>query len=117
MNYRTTREFDKDYKRLAKRYRILDDDLALLKKVLDRFPLGTGKHFVVLHSTDAVKVVKARFFCRSLKGSSLRIIYAYGDSGVEFIGIEFIEVYYKGDKPREDRERIKSYLDSIRLSS
>lgn len=110
MNYRTTREFDKDYKRLAKRYRTLDDDLALLKKVLDNFPLGTGRHFAVLYSTETVKIVKARFFCRSLKGSSLRIIYAYQDSGIEFIGIEFIEVYYKGDKPREDKERIRMYL-------
>jgi len=110
MNYRTTREFDRDYKKLAKRYPTLDDDLAELKKVLDKFPLGTGRHFTVLHATESLKIVKARFFCRSLKGSSLRIIYACEEKGVEFIGIEFIEVYCKGDKAREDKQRIKRYL-------
>jgi hypothetical protein len=113
MNYRTTREFERDYKRQAKRYWTLDQDFSELKKLLDKLPMGTGKHFAVLHSTETVKIVKARFFCRSLKGSSLRIIYAYQESGMELIGIEFIEVYYKGDKEREDKERIKRYLDNI----
>jgi hypothetical protein len=55
------------------------------------------------------KVLKARkFACRSLKGtgvrSGIRVIYAYFE---EEDRIELIEIYYKGDKKTEDRERIK----------
>ncbi len=51
---------------------------------------------------------KARkFSCRALKGrgaaSGIRVIYAYYPQ--EDI-IEFIEIYYKGKKENEDRERI-----------
>jgi hypothetical protein len=54
------------------------------------------------------EIYKARkFACRSLKGkgaaSGIRIIYGYySDEDV----IEFIEMYYKGDKANEDRQRI-----------
>ena len=54
------------------------------------------------------KIYKARkFACRSLKGkgsaSGIRVIYAYFEAEDR---IEFIEIYYKGDKENEDRERI-----------
>jgi len=42
-----------------------------------------------------------------LKGSSLRIIYAYYE---EDQNIEFIELYFKGDKENEDRDRIATYI-------
>jgi len=48
-----------------------------------------------------------KFACRSLKGrgvqSGIRIIYAYFE---EKDKIELIEVYYKGDKVSENRQRI-----------
>ena len=55
------------------------------------------------------KIYKARkFACRFLKGtgsrSGIRIIYAYYP---DLDKIEFIEIYYKGDKENEDRERIE----------
>jgi hypothetical protein len=54
------------------------------------------------------KIYKARkFACRSLKGkgahSGIRVIYAYSE---DVDKIEFIEIYYKGDKENEERERI-----------
>lgn len=60
---------------------------------------------------DYLQIYKARkFACKSLKGtgsrSGIRIIYAYYEK--EDV-IEFIEIYYKGDKENEDRERIKKY--------
>ena len=57
-------------------------------------------------------ILKARLFCRTLKGSSLRIIYAYIEekSQVEFVGIEFVELYFKGDKENEDSKGIQEYL-------
>lgn len=57
---------------------------------------------------ESPKIYKAKkFACRSLKGrgvqSGIRVIYAYFE---EQDRIELIEIYYKGDKENEDRERI-----------
>lgn len=60
---------------------------------------------------DSPKIYKAKkFACRSLKGrgsqSGIRVIYAYFE---EIDKIELIEIYYKGDKENEDRDRILKY--------
>jgi hypothetical protein len=47
-------------------------------------------------------------FCRYLKGAALRIVYAYHAAHTR---VDFIEIYFKGDKENEDQERIKNYLD------
>ncbi len=109
MNFNKTTEFTKDFKRLSKKYKSLSNDLLEFKKVISKFPFGTGKHFIIFTTTETVKIVKARFFCRYLKKSSLRTIYAYHEKQQM---IEFIELYFKGDKKNEDRDRIKSYLKS-----
>jgi len=112
MNFRNVREFEKDYKKLAKKFKTLDSDLIEFKKVLRAEPLGIGKHFNIIKKIDSIYIIKARFFCRNLKKKDLRIIYAYIENhqAVELIGIEFIEIYFKGNKEREDEERIKNYL-------
>jgi len=46
---------------------------------------------------------------RYLKGSSLRIIYGYRK---ENDSVDFIELYFKGEKENEDRDRIREYLKS-----
>lgn len=56
-------------------------------------------------------VYKAKkFACRSLKGkgvnSGIRIIYAYFENEDR---IELVEIYYKGDKENENRDRILEY--------
>jgi len=109
-------EFKKDFKRLREKYRSLPDDLSnfidtLLKayhklnidyKRIEQIP-GLGIEYP--------KIYKAKkFTCKALKGSGsrsgIRIIYAYYED--EDI-VEFIEIYYKGDKENEDRDRIKRY--------
>ena len=116
MNFKSTIEFQKDFKKLSKKFKSLDSDLAEFKKVLNEAHLGIGRHFNVIIKTDSVYIVKARFFCRSLKKKNLRIIYAYIESHqiIEMIGIEFIEIYFKGKKEREDGNRIKEYLKLIK---
>ena len=62
---------------------------------------------------DYPQIYKSRkFACKSLKGtgsrSGIRIIYAYYKK--EDI-IEFIEIYYKGDKENEDRKSIIKYYE------
>ena len=112
MNFKNAREFEKDFKKLSKKFKTLDSDLREFKKVLSESPLGIGKHFNVITKTGSVYIVKARFFCRSLKKKDLRIIYAYikNHQIIEIIGIEFIEIYFKGSKEKENKERIKNYL-------
>ena len=117
MNFKSTREFQKDFKKLSKKFKSLDSDLIEFKKVLSKAPLGIGKHFNVITKAGSIYVIKARFFCKSLKKKDLRIIYAYIENHqiVEMIGIEFIEIYFKGNKANEDRSKIKQYLKLLNI--
>ena len=109
---RTLPEFDKDLKKL-KKFRTLIDDLDIFtEKQLQLFhKLGVDNKGIVQISNlgfEYPKIYKARkFACRALKGkgsaSGIRVIYAYFEDEDR---IEFIEIYYKGDKENEDRERI-----------
>lgn len=111
MKYEKLPEFVKEFKRFAKKYRSLPDDLEEFKRVLAVKPFGVSKHFNIITRQDGVCIIiKARLFCRYLKGSSLRIVYAYYETKTV---IEFIEIYFKGKKENEDRERIKKYLKSF----
>ena len=110
MNFNELPEFAKEFKRLIKKYKSLPDDLEEFKRVIAVEPLGNSKHFTIITKNDYCTVVKARLFCRYLKGSSLRIIYAFHSND---LGVDFIEIYFKGDKENESRERIKAYLNNI----
>ena len=105
MNFNETDEFSKDFKRLSKKYRSLSDDLFEFKKVVSKIPLGTGKHFAILTAVETVKIIKARLFCRYLRGSSLRIIYAYREAEKT---IDFIELYPKNEKKNVLKIRIEN---------
>jgi len=106
-------DFERDMKRLLKRFRSLEDDLDnFIKTELKLFhKLGIDNKGVVQIAglgIQAPKIYKARkFACRSLKGkgaqTGIRVIYAYFEENGK---IELIEIYYKGDKENEDRERI-----------
>ena len=110
MNFSAIAEFERELKNLSKKYRSLPDDLEGFKKVLTKFPQGTGKHFALIHNEEKVKIMKARLFCRYLRGSSLRVIYAYHTETDTIEFIRFIELYFKGHKEREDQNRINLYL-------
>ncbi|MBN1113888.1 MAG: hypothetical protein JXA66_00965, partial [Oligoflexia bacterium] len=76
-------EFDRDLKRLKKRFGTLDDDLEVLKKVLEVAPDALPPRSYRISGTGVtVPVIKVKkFSCRALKGfganSGIRIIYAY----------------------------------------
>ena len=110
MNFDELTEFIKEFKWHAKKYRSLSDDFEEFKRVLAIQPLGNSKHFNIITRNEIVSIIKARLFCRYLKGSSLRIIYVYYQ---ERATIEFIELYFKSDKENENRERIKEYLKNF----
>lgn len=103
-------QFTKEFQRLAKKYRSLPDDLEEFKRVLNIQPLGTAKHFNIITKSEDVVILKARLFCRYLKGSSLRIIYAFHQKTAS---IEFIEIYFKGGKENEGRRRIEEYIKGV----
>lgn len=105
-------EFDRDFKRLLKRYGTLEEDLErFIETGLNLYhKLKIDNKGIVPISglgIDSPQIYKARkFACRSLRGgafSGIRVIYAYFE---DTDTIELIEIYYKGDKETEDRERI-----------
>lgn len=109
-HFSKTPQFEKDLKKLSKKYPSLSSDINDLEDILRVFPTGNGKNFTIIHHSEEVKLVKTRLTCRSLRDKSMRIIYAYHSKGIEFV---YLELYFKGDKENEDRERIKEYLVNI----
>jgi len=110
MNFKELPEFSKEFKKLSRKYKTLEADLGVFKKDIAEVDLFGNKNFAVLHKNEQLLIVKARFFCRYLKGKTLRLIYAYH---AEQELIEFIEIYFKGNKGNEDKERIKQYLKNL----
>lgn len=100
-------EFEKEFSRLSKKYPSLAEDLKRFEKLIEANPTGVGKNFTIIQHSEKVKLVKTRLACKSLRDRSMRMIYAYHDDKVKFV---YIELYFKGDKANEDRERIKEYL-------
>ena len=109
-------EFKKDLKKLSKRFRTLDEDLNIFieSQLKIYHKLGIDNHGIFKISDLNIKcpeIYKARkFACRSLKGkgvySGIRLIYTYFKDEDK---VELIEIYYKQDKEKEDRERILRY--------
>jgi hypothetical protein len=110
-------ELEKDLKKLQKRYSTLEEDLqTFIKVAMNLFHKQKIDSNSIFHISDlgikSPKIYKAKkFACKALKGkgaqSGIRVIYAHYEDAD---WIEFIEIYYKGDKGSEDRERITKYL-------
>ena len=115
--------FSRDFKQLLKKYRSLEEDLAVLIKaqLFAYHKLQVDNHGIFpindlgLISPQVYKVKK--FACKSLKGkgvkTGIRLIYAYIP---EFDEIYLIEIYLKSDKETEDRERIKRLFANAHVS-
>ena len=104
-------EFEKDLKKLSKKYLTLASDIEDLKPILQETKTGIGKNFTIVATTNRVQIVKVRILCESLRTRTIRLIYACNKDKIEFM---FVEVYFKGYKENEDRERIKKYLDGCK---
>jgi hypothetical protein len=108
-------EFEKELKKLSKKFPSLEDDLKSFEKILVVEPLGIGKNFTIIHDREEVAIVKARLACRSLQGDrSLRIIYAHHRNTISFV---YIELYHKGNKVNEDRDRYQAYVEAFLANS
>ena len=112
-------DFKKDLKKLEKNYPTLQQDLKVFIKTQLRLfhQLNIDNGGIVQIAGLSIiqpQIYKARkFACKSLKGrgssSGIRIIYAYFKDDDR---IELIEIYFKGDKSMEDRQRIRKYYSN-----
>ena len=106
-------EFQHDLKGLLKKYRTLEQDLAVLKKVIavapDQRPPFSYRISDLGLEKCVIKVKKIA--CKSLKGrgvnSGLRLIYAWFETERRIV---FVELYHKAEKELEDRARIFRYF-------
>jgi mRNA-degrading endonuclease YafQ of YafQ-DinJ toxin-antitoxin module len=109
MTFEELNEFRKDLKKLLKKYRSLNDDLKIVRKVLsvepkERPPFSFRIDGLSIE-TCVIKVKKIA--CKSLKGrgvnTGLRLIYAHFEEEQRIV---FVELYHKNNRENEDRERI-----------
>ncbi len=109
MRFDELAEFNKDLKTLLKKYKTLNDDLEVVKQVLEVTPDERPPFSFRIDNlgleTCIIKVKKIA--CRALKGrgvnSGLRLIYAHFPDDQKII---FIELYHKNNKENEDKKRI-----------
>jgi len=124
-------EFNKDLKKLIKKYRTLNQDLEVVKQILEILPQERPPFSFIIDNlgiqTCVIKVKKIA--CKALKGkgvnSGLRLVYAYFEEVQEVkeeegdtILVEkqeerivFIELYHKNNKAIEDKDRIKNNFE------
>jgi hypothetical protein len=123
MNFDQVPEFQKELKRLSKKWRSLPSDIKAAEK--DITPLyveqegvdiqrlreaffGGFKAAVLTTAGDDVEVIKMRLDVADLgRNNKVRIVFIAVRSQNT---ITFIELYAKNEKNREDQGRIKKYL-------
>ena len=113
-NFNLSPEFERNFKRLFKKYKTLEDDFEKFKKILVSYPTGVGKNFTIIRSEETCKIVKARMACRALRGRSLRVIYAHLEEKEQFY---FIELYPKNEQTNENKALINEFLRQFKNSS
>jgi len=122
IKYDTHKQFDRDLKKLAKRFPSLLADFKRVKKNVIELNhiLQIDNHSIFEipgFSTNNFSIWKIKkFACQSLKGrgnrSGLRVIYGWCHHDKK---VTFLEIYFKGDKENEDRERIKEFVKNRNL--
>jgi mRNA-degrading endonuclease RelE of RelBE toxin-antitoxin system len=109
MKFESLPEYDKDLKRLLKKHPTLTSDIEDVKKVLNirpdaQPPLsyqidGLGIKSCVIK----VKKIASDSFKGRGRNSGFRLVYAYLKEAERIV---LVELYHKGEKDNEDRERI-----------
>ncbi len=121
LSYRETAEFAKDFKRLKKRFRSLDEDFALMKRAaiellhLDGIDNGACVEIEGFCPRPKLSYKVVKFACRALKHkgarSGLRVIYVF-DS--ETFTVHFVEMYYhEKDGSDLNRARLSAFLAAL----
>ena len=120
IKYNTINLFQKDIKRLLKKYRTLEEDLETAKRdAIELYHLKQIDNQSIFpiqgFCTEKIQICKIKkFACKALKGrgsnSGIRVICAFYCQSCK---VDFIEIYFKGEKKNEDRERIQRYLKNF----
>lgn len=120
IKYEVTDYFQKDLKHLLKKFRTIEEDLENAKRdAIELYHLKCINNLSVFpiqgFCSEEIKTCKIKkFACKALKGrgskSGIRVIYAFHCQSCK---VEFIEIYFKGEKENEDRERIKDYFKNL----
>ena len=111
-------EFNKELKKLSKKYKLLNEGFEKFQKVLTNIlPNHTPGTFKIsgLGANVKTPIYKVTHFrSKDFKGkgsrSGVRIIYAHMQCSEKII---FIEIYHKSNKPNHDIERIKKYFEEV----
>ena len=121
MEFSFWKEFEKEFKKLSKKYISLKEDLNDFCETLEFDPIWESllsNHIVKISwlwdgiKWDFYKV--KRFVCKSIAWNSsnswIRIIYKYSNenNSIELYEIEFIEIYHKNSKENHNIERLKN---------
>lgn len=122
LSYEEAVGFKKDFKKLIKKFRTLDEDLNTAKKsaieLLHINDIDNKSIFAIPgFCNDSIKIYKLKkIACKALKGrgklSGLRLIYAFHTADYRVV---LIEIYFKGDKENEDKLRIGAYLSQYKI--
>ncbi len=120
IEYNAINSFQKDLEHLLKKHKTLEDDLETAKRdAIELYHLKRVNNQSIFliqgFCTETIQICKIKkFACKALKGrgskSGIRVIYAFH---CESCKVDFIEIYFKGEKENEDRERIKEYLKNF----
>lgn len=123
MNFEQVPEFQKDLKRLTKKWRSLPEDISAVQRDIiplyieqDGIDIGAirkgvfnGKRATILKIVnEEIEVVKMRLDVQAIgKSDKVRIVFIAVRTQNT---ITFIELYAKNEKSREDQARIAKYL-------
>ena len=122
INYFSIPEFEKDFKKLEKRYKTLSEDFENMKKNLLEVHYIKGAPLPpntivdiegLCGETFQSKKVR-KFTCKYLKNlgnrSGIRVIFVLEPDDLK---ITFIEIYHKNDKSVENKDRLKDFIKNL----
>lgn len=112
--------FEKQIKKLIRKYRSLEEDLEIVKKyAITAFHIenqdNEAAQLVPKFDRKTVQIYKIRkFACKALKGkgvrSGIRVIYAFYPEKFE---VEFLEIYFKEKNDTDmDYDFARKYLEA-----
>ncbi len=120
IEYRCCDKFEKQFKKLIKKYRSLEEDLEIAKKfAIELWHISKINNEAVFlipkFDKKTVQIYKLKkFACMALKGkgnrSGIRIIYAFYPEKFE---VEFLEIYFKErDDSDMNYDFVEKYLEN-----
>ena len=123
MKYELTKQFERDFKKMQKKYPTLPDDLRIVKQYdIELFHQQQIDKQGILKIENASNTKELQFYkikkfaCKYLKGSGsrsgIRVIYAYFPLQQKIV---FLEIYFKGKQEKENRTRIKNFIESVKI--